>query len=244
MTINISNITDTTPTLQFKGHQLRHIMIEGEPWFVAVDILKCLGLKTGTGMFYTRLDADEQTSSNRTALGLPAGKPMKLVNESGLYKLIMRSDKPEAKAFQDWVTKEVLPSIRKTGGYLLNEEARSTAHADTKEQMPLPEALQVVFAQLVQPLLAPLEAKIVYLEDYVKSMKPVEAVATWTDKTGTVWEIADMHFNHLENAYRMLKREREYGPVMDAMRAELTKRRAAKRMSPAKKAAAMNKRRA
>ena len=58
------------------------------------------------------------------------------VNESGMYKLIMRSEKKTAKPFQDWVTKEVLPSIRKTGGYLLNEAARTTAHADTKEAMP------------------------------------------------------------------------------------------------------------
>ncbi len=58
------------------------------------------------------------------------------VSESGLYKLIMRPEKPDAVAFQNWVTKEVLPSIRKTGGYLLNEAARTTAHADTKEAMP------------------------------------------------------------------------------------------------------------
>lgn len=58
------------------------------------------------------------------------------VNESGMYKLIMRSEKKTAKPFQNCVTKEVLPSIPKTGGYLLNEAARTTAHADTKEAMP------------------------------------------------------------------------------------------------------------
>jgi phage anti-repressor protein len=63
-------------------------------------------------------------------------KHISIVSESGLYKLIMRSDKPDAVAFQNWVTKEVLPSIRKTGGYLLNEQARTTAHADTKGAMP------------------------------------------------------------------------------------------------------------
>ncbi len=61
------------------------------------------------------------------------------VSESGLYKLIMRSDKDTARPFQDWVTKEVLPAIRKTGGYLLNEAAREKAHADTRSAMPLPE---------------------------------------------------------------------------------------------------------
>ena len=50
------------------------------------------------------------------------GRPNKLINESGLYKLIMRSDKAEAKAFQDWVTRDVLPAIRKDGGYIDGEE--------------------------------------------------------------------------------------------------------------------------
>ena len=65
---------------------------------------------------------------------------MLTISESGLYKLIMRSRKPQARKFQDWVTREVLPAIRKTGGYLLNEEARETAKADDRQAMPLPDA--------------------------------------------------------------------------------------------------------
>ena len=61
-----------------------------------------------------------------------------VVSESGLYRLIMRADSAKSKPFRDWVVREVLPSIRRTGGYLLNENARETAHADTKEAMPLP----------------------------------------------------------------------------------------------------------
>ena len=63
-------------------------------------------------MHYCKLLADEQTNVNRISLGMKPGKPAKLVSESGLYKLIMRSDKPEARKFQDWVTREVLPAIR------------------------------------------------------------------------------------------------------------------------------------
>lgn len=77
-----------------------------------MDVLKCLGLQTGSGMHYCKLLADEQTNVNRISLGMKPGKPAKLVSESGLYKLIMRSDKPEARKFQDWVTREVLPAIR------------------------------------------------------------------------------------------------------------------------------------
>ncbi|WP_426014069.1 BRO-N domain-containing protein [Caulobacter sp. DWR2-3-1b2] len=71
-------------------------------------------------------------------MGKEVRRSMLVLAESGLYALINRSDKPEAKVFQRWVNREVLPSIRKTGGYLLNEEARETAHADTREAMPLP----------------------------------------------------------------------------------------------------------
>lgn len=65
------------------------------------------------------------------------------ITESGLYKLIMRSDKDTAKPFQDWVTRDVLPAIRKTGGYLLNEHARETAHADQRTEMPLPQRFRL-----------------------------------------------------------------------------------------------------
>lgn len=99
------------------GNDLRTIEIEGEPRFAAVDVLKCLGLRTGNGEHYKKLGADEQASSSRAALGMHPGKPMKVVSESGLYKLIMRSDKATARPFQDWVTRDVLPAIRKTGGY-------------------------------------------------------------------------------------------------------------------------------
>lgn len=199
----------TMNTFNFNGQELRSHDIDNEPWFVAVDILKCLGLKTGTGMFYSRLDADEQRSSNRIALGLAAGKPMKLVNESGLYKLIMRSDKPEAKDFQNWVTKEVLPSIRKTGGYLLNEEARATAHADTKEAMPLPEGFAQMFQMLFAPVMKPLEDKIAEQGAIILSMKAhLEKLASG-EEPSDVWLSGDltrdMTDGHIRNAIKWAK---------------------------------------
>lgn len=62
---------------------------------------------------YRKLDADQRTKVDRITLGMTPGKQMEMVSESGLYKMIMRSDKPQAKPFQDWVTKVVLPAIRK-----------------------------------------------------------------------------------------------------------------------------------
>lgn len=135
-------------TFKFGAKALRTVELDGQPWFVGVDVLRCLTLPTGNGGHYDRLAPDEQTKADRTRLGHRPGKPMVLVSESGLYKLIMRSDKAEAKVFQEWVTRDVLPSIRRTGGYLLNEHARGTAHADSRDAMPVPAEVLAAFTAL------------------------------------------------------------------------------------------------
>lgn len=85
----------------------------GEPWFVLADICRVLEIKNPTQVA-ERLDDDEK-SNPMSDIGLR--RDQLLINESGLYSVILRSDKPEAKPFKKWVTSEVLPSIRKTGGY-------------------------------------------------------------------------------------------------------------------------------
>ena len=91
-----------------------------EPWFVAKDVCGALGL-SNVGQAIASLDEDEKNSisiddGNR-------GNPNKaIISEAGLYSLILRSRKPEAKAFKRWVTHEVLPSIRKDGGYMVARE--------------------------------------------------------------------------------------------------------------------------
>jgi hypothetical protein len=133
------------------------------------------------------------------------GRTSVFVSESGLYKLIMRSDKPEAKVFQNWVTKEVLPSVRKTGGYLLNEQARTTAHADTKEAMPLPEGFAQMFQMLFAPIMQPLQDKIEQQGAIILSMQEhIEKIASgqsprdvWLSNNGPVFtdEMTDQHLN-------------------------------------------------
>ncbi|PWE56230.1 hypothetical protein DEM27_12450 [Metarhizobium album] len=145
-------------TFNFSGLELRVIMQEGEPWFVARDVCFITGSylspagNPNVTMLVQKLNADE-TQFNRIEVRVGkavAPRRVVLVSESGLYKLIMRSDKPEARKFQDWVTRDVLPSIRKTGGYLLNEEARDNAHADDRQGMPLPEAFAQMFDLMMQ----------------------------------------------------------------------------------------------
>ncbi len=86
---------------------------EGEPWFVAKDVCEILGLTNPTEAI--RSIDPEDKSTLRISEG---GPEVNIINESGLYTLIMRSNKPEAKQFKRWVTSEVLPSIRKHGAYM------------------------------------------------------------------------------------------------------------------------------
>jgi prophage antirepressor-like protein len=133
----------------FGSLELRVLMQMAEPWFALADIRRVTGRWRGGGE--TSFLATDETQKLRELSGTPLkGHGLVFVSESGLYKLIMRSDKTVAKPFQDWVTREVLPSIRKTGGYLLNEEARDTAHADDRQAMPLPEAFAQAMAQVLE----------------------------------------------------------------------------------------------
>ena len=97
---------------------VRAIMRDGEPWFVAADICKALEIGNPSQVL-VRLEDDEKMNTLISNEGNQRGNPnMTVVNESGLYALIFGSRKPEAKVFKRWVTHEVLPTIRKTGGYV------------------------------------------------------------------------------------------------------------------------------
>lgn len=103
-----------TVEFTFDTSLMRTVIKDGEPWFVAKDVCDILGLDNPS-MAASRLDDDEKGVSNVDTLGGP--QELLTVNESGLYSLAFTSRKPEAKRFRKWVTSEVLPSIRKTGGY-------------------------------------------------------------------------------------------------------------------------------
>lgn len=98
---------------------VRAVTLEGEPWFVAADVCRALGLGNSSDVI-KRLDEDERTLVSIE--GASNGLPVNAVNEPGLYALILGSRKPEAKAFKRWITHEVIPEIRKTGGYIAGQE--------------------------------------------------------------------------------------------------------------------------
>lgn len=99
--------------------KVRTVLVENEPWWVLADVCRVLGLKEPHRVA-ARLDGDEKMTRPLATghLGKRGGAQSNiLVSESGLYSVILRSDKPEAKEFKRWVTHEVLPSIRQTGAY-------------------------------------------------------------------------------------------------------------------------------
>lgn len=102
----------------YNGGEVRTVQKDGEPWFVLKDVCDALGIGNHR-MAADRLDADEKGVSQIDTLGGAQG--MTVINESGLYNVILRSDKPGAKPFRKWVTSEVLPSIRKHGAYMTPE---------------------------------------------------------------------------------------------------------------------------
>ena len=104
----------------YNDREVRTIQKDGEPWFVLKDVCGILSLGTPARVA-ERLDADE-VSLTHLIDSIGRKQETTIINESGLYNVILRSDKPEAKPFRKWVTSEVLPSIRKTGGYIAGQE--------------------------------------------------------------------------------------------------------------------------
>ena len=118
----------------YNNNEVRTVQRDGEPWFVLKDVCQVLGMSNPT-MVADRLDEDE-----RAKLDLGRQGQSWVINESGLYNVILRSDKPEAKPFRKWVTSEILPTIRKHGMY---------ATAETVEKMLSdPDAMIQVFTAL------------------------------------------------------------------------------------------------
>lgn len=150
----------------YKSSEVRTVQRDGEPWFVLKDVCQVLDLGSPHKVA-ERLDPDEK---GRNLIPTPGGnQETTIINESGLYNVILRSDKPEAKPFRKWVTSEVLPTIRRHGMY---------ATAETVEKMLSdPDAMIQVFTALKEE-----RAARKALADKVEQDKPkvlfADAVAT------------------------------------------------------------------
>ena len=104
----------------YESSEIRTVQVNGEPWFVLSDVCKVLELSTPARVA-ERLEKDE-VSQTHTIDRMGREQKTTIINESGLYTVILRSDKPQAKPFRKWVTSEVLPSIRKHGSYSVQSQ--------------------------------------------------------------------------------------------------------------------------
>lgn len=109
-------MNDNLQTWNYESSEIRTIQKDGEPWWVLADVCKVLDLSNPSKVA-DRLEPDEKANFE---LGLRGGAT-NCINESGLYAVILRSDKPQAKPFRKWVTSEVLPAIRKHGAYMTEQ---------------------------------------------------------------------------------------------------------------------------
>jgi len=123
-------------TFNFDNVDLRAIEIDGQIWAVGTDVCKALAYRDAENGL-RNLDEDEKGTHIVSTAG--GDQNLLIINESGLYSLILRSRKPEAKRFKKWVTSEVLPSIRKTGAY---HHTEATLAAQGNDQHELLEALR------------------------------------------------------------------------------------------------------
>ena len=108
--------------------QIRTLTIDNEPWFVGKDVADALGYSNTRDALSKHVDDEDKGVANCDTLG--GTQEMVIINESGLYSLIMSSKLPSAKKFKRWVTSEVLPSIRKTGSYSVNVVKRELTTDD------------------------------------------------------------------------------------------------------------------
>lgn len=105
----------------FENHEVRSLLINSEPWFVGRDVAEVLGYKKPENAIANHVDDDDKTTTLIQGIGSNYKSKTMIINESGLYSLVLSSKLPSAKKFKRWVTSEVLPALRKTGQYQVKE---------------------------------------------------------------------------------------------------------------------------
>lgn len=112
---------NTLQVFNFEKKEIRTMLINDEPWFVGKDVAEVLGYKKTENAIANHVDEEDKTTTLLQGSGSNYKSKTVIINESGLYSLVLSSKLPSAKKFKRWVTSEVLPSLRKTGKYSINE---------------------------------------------------------------------------------------------------------------------------
>ena len=162
----------------FNNNEVRTVLIDNEPYFVGKDVATILGYARPTDAVRKHTDEDDRGISK---METPSGvQEMTVINESGLYSLVLSSKLPQAKSFKRWVTKEVLPTIRKTGKYQILPSDYKQALKELISQVEENEKLQLENKAQEQQI-AELKPKADYTDDILKNKGLVTITAIAKD---------------------------------------------------------------
>lgn len=162
---------NTPQIFNFEQNEVRTILVNDEPYFVGKDVADVLGYSNPQKAIRDHVDLEDKTQNDSFTVN---GTAVVLINESGLYSLILKSKLPSAKKFKRWVTSEVLPAIRKHGGYLTPEKVEEALlNPDTIIQLATQLKEERTGRLIAEQKIAEYEPKISYLDSILSSTDSV-----------------------------------------------------------------------
>lgn len=182
-------MTDIKTYTSTEFGSIRAMEIDGEPWFVGKDVAEALGYKNTRDAINKHVDPDDKGVAKRDTLG--GQQDVTIINESGLYSLILSSKLPTAKKFKKWVTSEVLPSIRKNGAYISGQENM--------------DAEQLIAKALVaaQKIIDDKERQIKQKDDHIRELEPKARFADAVNASDTSILIGELAKILRQNGYKI-----------------------------------------
>lgn len=162
---------NTPQIFNFEQNEVRTVLVNDEPYFVGKDVADVLGYSNPQKAIRDHVDLEDKTQNDSFTVN---GTAVVLINESGLYSLILKSKLPSAKKFKRWVTSEVLPAIRKHGGYLTPEKVEEALlNPDTIIQLATQLKEERTGRLIAEQKIAEYEPKISYLDSILSSTDSV-----------------------------------------------------------------------
>lgn len=163
---------NTPQIFSFEHNEVRTVLVNDEPYFVGKDVASVLGYSNTKDALSRHVDLEDKMGSRITTSG--QSREMTIINESGLYSLILKSKLPNAKKFKRWVTSEVLPAIRKHGGYLIPEKVEEALlNPDIIIQLATQLKEERTGRLIAEQQIAEYEPKISYLDTILSSTDTV-----------------------------------------------------------------------